>query len=60
MSAGTAVAHLSLLFMSGAPGVLTLPAMQMGAVRFLAKPFSLGELWHAVREEIRSAGRWEC
>jgi DNA-binding NtrC family response regulator len=54
------LSFLSFLFKRGSPGALTPPAVRRGAVRFLAKPFSLGELWQAVREELHSAGRWEC
>jgi DNA-binding NtrC family response regulator len=49
--------QLPFLLMSGSPVSRDLPAVHMGEVRFLAKPFALDDLLHAVQEAAhRRAG----
>jgi DNA-binding NtrC family response regulator len=45
---------LPFLIISGDPDSKTLPAIATGAVRFLAKPFSLSELLQAVQALVRT------
>jgi CheY-like chemotaxis protein len=46
--------QLPFLLISGSPDSRSLPAVRAGAVRFLAKPFALGDLLQAVREALRA------
>jgi DNA-binding NtrC family response regulator len=47
---------LPFLLMSGDPNSKALPAIRTGAVPFVAKPFMLGELLHAVRTLLQRQG----
>jgi DNA-binding NtrC family response regulator len=49
--------QLPFLLMSGAPDSQELPAVQAGAVRFLAQPFTCGDLLQTVWEKIHGTGR---
>ncbi len=52
---------LPFLLISGSPVSRDLPAVRTGEVRFLAKPFTFGDLLQAVREEThRGTGLFEA
>ena len=51
--------QLPFLLISGSPISRDLPAVQMGEVRFLPKPFAFGDLLQAVREETHGTGFYE-
>jgi DNA-binding NtrC family response regulator len=52
--------QIPFLLISGSPVSRDLPAVRTGEVRFLAKPFTFGDLLQAVREEThRSAGLFD-